>query len=269
MTRSNADRDKLVSELMLDAGVPGDALLKASLESIAGLSALPAPAPRGELAALLGVPSVDPDGGTNPDGDELAGRRRRKHRPAIVAGAVVTAMGLGIGGVAASGGLQQNSPEFIQSLIAGWAPQGNPAPPSLVPAGPVPDAPKVTAVPAPSSLPTAQAAAGTPQSLASPSPSAVPGHASTGNAPSAGKSPAALTEKKAEKPHKVKPKVAAAARKEDRPAGTVRPGPSSPAGSSQMSFRDSVELMLNERGRVGGKAVEDVLRRIVRLGIPF
>lgn len=268
MTRSNADRDKLVSEIMLDAGVPGDALLKASLESIAGLSALPAPAPRGELAALLGVPSVAPDGGTYPDGDELAGRRRRKHRPAIIAGAVVTAMGLGIGGVAASGGLQQNSPVFIQSLIAGWAPQGNPAPLSLVPAGPVPDAPKVTAVPAPSRLPAEPTAAGTPQSPGSPSPSIFPGYASAGNAPAA-KAPAALAEKKAGKPSREKPKEAAAARKEGRHTGTAGPGPSSPAGSSQKSFRDTVEFVLDKRGRVGGKAVEDVLRRIVRLGIPF
>ncbi len=160
MTRSSTDREDLLSELMLDAGLPGDAPLKAALESIAGLSALPAPAPRGDLAALL-APSAAPDGGSAPDGgtdpdDELARRRRRKWRPAVVAGAVVTAMGLGIGGVAASGSLSGNSPEFVEGLIAAWAPQWNSAPPSLVPAAPGPDAPTVTFVPTPSIPPAVE-----------------------------------------------------------------------------------------------------------------
>ena len=167
MTRTHTDREDLVSELMLDAGTPGDPLLKAALESIAGLAALPAPAPRGELATLLGVPSAAPDVGMNPDGarppgvDELAKRRRLKGRPAILAGAVVAAMGLGIGSVAASGGFPQNTPEFVSSLISGWGPHGNPAPTSLVPLVPAPDAPTVTTIPAPASPPAAQSGTGT------------------------------------------------------------------------------------------------------------
>ncbi|WP_120521077.1 hypothetical protein [Arthrobacter celericrescens] len=257
MTRSDADRDNLVSELMLDAGVPGDALLKAALESIAGLSALPAPAPRGDLAALLGVPSADPDGGTDPGADELAKRRRRKHRPVVIAGAVLTAMGLGIGGVAASGGLQQDSPDFFNKLIAGWAPHTNLAPQSLLPAGPAPDAPKVTAVPAPSSPPVSEAAAGA-QGAASPS--AVPNHPPA----SAFKGKPLAAAKKAAK---ARPKKAANTLKGTPPSGSTGSASGVPAGPSGVNFKDSFEGVLDERGLVGGRTVEDVLDQIVRLGV--
>ncbi|WP_115789420.1 hypothetical protein [Arthrobacter silvisoli] len=265
MTRSDADRDKLVSELMLDAGVPGDPWLLAALESVASLSALPAPIPRGELAALLGDPSAGPDGGLKPEGDELAKRRRRKHRPALFAGVVVTAMGLGVGGVAASGGLPNNPPEFVNKLIEGWAPHANPAPQSLLPAGPLPDAPKVTVVPAPAGPPPAsQPPAGAPWGPVSPSPSAVSDRAPV-SAPK-GKPHAAAATTKAGKATKDKPKQASANRKYNRPGESAASSPGVPAGPSGMSFKDSFDAVLDKRGPVGS-TVEDVLGRIERLGI--
>jgi|GEM_PF-3246482 len=278
MTRSDADRDKLVSELMLDAGLPGDAPLKAALDSLASLAGVPAPAPRGELAALLGMPAVDHDGGTDLDGgrdldggtepeaDELAKRRRRKHRPIVIAGAVMTAMGLGIGGVAASGGLPQNPPEFFNQLIAGWAPRANPAPQSLLPAGPSPDEPKVTSVPAPSSPPPPESAAGSSQGRASTSPSTVPNHVR--DAASKGKSSATAAGKKAAK---AKPNQAAGTGRGTRPAGSAGSAPGGPAGPSGLNFKDSFEAVLDEPGivdgsTVDGSTVDDVLDRIVRLG---
>jgi hypothetical protein len=282
MTRSSTDREQLVSELMLDSGMPGDPLLKAALESIAGLAALPAPAPRGDHAALLAAPSAAPDGGTNPAVDELAKRRRLKGRSAVLASAVVAAMGLGVGSVAASGGFPQSPPEFVSTLIAGWGPQGNPAPASLVPAAPAPDAPRVTTVPAPADPPAA--ATGTPQAAApaaardSAAPVQVPGPASTEKATgqdakeateakekaAAAKKVAAAKERAAKEKaaakkaatNEAKPAEAGKAGKDGRPAVTTRPSSTdtSSAGTSSMSFRDSLRL------------VENALQRIVRLG---
>jgi hypothetical protein len=89
--------------------------------------------------------------------DELGKRRRlRKHRPVVIGAAVLTAMGLGVGGVAAaSGGFSKGTPEFMQVLVSGWAPAWTTAPPSLVPPAPAQDSPKVTTHPAPVDLPPA------------------------------------------------------------------------------------------------------------------
>jgi hypothetical protein len=180
----------------------------------------------------------------------------------MFAGAVVAAMGLGVGGVAASGGLEQNPPEFVNQLIAGWAPRENPAPQSLLPAGPVPDAPKVIAVPAPPSLPVPEVAAGARQDTAVP-PSAVPNDAPA--SASMGKSPA----KRTEKPSKAKPKKVAPAGKDRRVSKNATLASGVRFGSSRPSFKDSLEAVLEGRGIPAGGTVEDALRRIVRLGIPL
>ncbi|OFI38470.1 hypothetical protein BIU82_03865 [Arthrobacter sp. SW1] len=267
MTRSNMDRDDIVSELMLDAGLAGDAPLKAALDSISSLSTLPVPAPRGELAALLGVPaaasenpasenpaSETPDGDA---GDELAKRRRLKRRTAVVAGAVVTAMGLGIGGVAA-GGFKEQTPEFVERLVAGWGPEWNPAPPSLVPAAPVPDAPRVTTIPAPVTRPAPETAPVAPPKPAAPK---------NADAPVAAPKAPAFAEKKAQKPPKAKPKEALDPRNERRLAEAARSARKLSSGPSKLSFREALRIVLNKEGLLGGNTVEDILRWLVRLGI--
>jgi type IV secretory pathway VirB10-like protein len=297
MTRSNMDREEIVSELLLDAGMSGDVPLKAALVSIGSLSDLPAPAPRGELAALLGLPvaaaSADPDAGADLE-DELAKRRRKgKRRSAIIAGAVVTAMGLGIGGVAASGGLQRERPEFLDHLVAAWAPGWNPAPPSLVPDAPSPDAPKVTTVPAPPSPTKAPEAAAPPAPVAPPAPAVAPAPAKApaAKAPAAkapalaaktpapaAKAPARSAAVRAKKTTvvpvraktkaKAKAKATPAASKERRLADAARTAKKS-AGKSRAGFLDALEAVLNKRGLMGGSTVEEILRWLVRLGIRF
>ncbi|WAH98410.1 hypothetical protein [Arthrobacter sp. MMS18-M83] len=144
------DRDAIIRELMLEAGMTDASEFADSLKALESFASVPAPVPGPALAAMLAgtAAAVGPV-------DELGKRRRlRKHRPAVIGAAVLTAMGLGIGGVAASSsGFSKGTPDFMQSLISGWAPGWTTAPPSLVPAAPAGDSPKVTTHPAPVDLP--------------------------------------------------------------------------------------------------------------------
>lgn len=102
-----------VDEMLLDAGQAQDTGLRAALLSLGSLASVPAPAPNAQLAALLG---------SRPD--ELSRRRRlRGHRPTIVSLAVVTGMGLGVTGVAASAsGPAEKASVSVQQLLEDWAP---------------------------------------------------------------------------------------------------------------------------------------------------
>ncbi|MGW9415782.1 hypothetical protein [Arthrobacter cupressi] len=271
MTRSHTDREDIVSELMLDAGTPGDPLLKAALESIAGLAALPAPAPRGDLALLLGVPSAASDGGTHPRVDELAKRRRLKSRPAILAGAVVATMGLGIGSVAASGGFPENPPEFVTSLISGWGPHGNPAPSSLVPPVPAPDAPTVTTVPGPADPPAAEPGTGAPLNASPQSPGGAPAGselpAAQDSVPAPpGRAPAAEKKASEEKP---------GGKKTDEEKAAGKKAANNDAANKNAANKNAAaeeKAPGNSVGRPSTVRPEDVvnvLRRIVPFGIAF
>jgi hypothetical protein len=107
----------LVDEILLDSGHAEDEGLRAALLSLGSLASLPAPAPSGELAALLA--------GSR---DELAQRRRlRRHRSSVVGLAVIAGMGLGIGGVAATSGVSApGAGNSIQQLLEDWAPGWSP-----------------------------------------------------------------------------------------------------------------------------------------------
>lgn len=108
----------LVDEMLLDAGLGQEDTLRSALLSLGALASLPAPAPSGDLAALL----AEDGGGTA--GDELARRRwLRAHRPTVVGIALIAGMGMGAGGVAASSPPpgQPGSPS-IQHLLKDWAP---------------------------------------------------------------------------------------------------------------------------------------------------
>ncbi|MDQ0209402.1 hypothetical protein [Arthrobacter bambusae] len=156
------DRDAVILELMLEADLADAPELTDSLKALESFASMPAPAPGPALAAMLaGSTPGDGPATTARDSanilplDELAKRRQlRKHRPAVIGAAVLTAMGLGVGGVAAaSGGFSKGTPEFMQTLISGWAPAWTTAPPSLVPPAPAQDSPEVTTNPAPVDLP--------------------------------------------------------------------------------------------------------------------
>ncbi|MGM7776190.1 hypothetical protein ACSVHC_09255 [Arthrobacter sp. KNU-44] len=158
------DRDAVILELMLEAGLTDAPEVTDSLKALESFASMPAPVPGPALAAMLagstpgdGSATTARDSANNLPFDELGKRRQlRKHRPVVIGAAVLTAMGLGVGGVAAaSGGFSKGTPEFMQTLISGWAPAWTTAPPSLVPPAPAQDSPKVATHPAPADLPPA------------------------------------------------------------------------------------------------------------------
>jgi hypothetical protein len=105
-----------VDEMLLDAGQAHADELRAALLSLGTFASLQAPVPNAELAALLAGP-----------GDQLSRQRRlRSHRPAVVGLAVLTGMGLGVSGVAATApGQGQLSSPSIQHLLQDWVPAWN------------------------------------------------------------------------------------------------------------------------------------------------
>ncbi|MEV4989449.1 hypothetical protein [Pseudarthrobacter sp. LMD1-1-1.1] len=138
MTPASENRAALVDDMLLDAGCQLDADLRNALLSLGTLASLPAPAPSGELAALLTAgepggeaaeqaaeeapeqPGGQADGQADAQpGDELA-RRRRRHRPTALGLVLVAGMGLGVGGVAASSSTSGTSP--VEHLLEDWAP---------------------------------------------------------------------------------------------------------------------------------------------------
>ena len=122
-----------VEEMLLDAGLGHEAGLRRALLAIGSLADQPAPAPSGQLAALLGIPPREaPLDATHP-GSDVAGskavddlgrrRRLRAHRPTVVGLALVAGMGMGVGTVAASsaGPAHPGSPS-VQQLLEDWTP---------------------------------------------------------------------------------------------------------------------------------------------------
>ena len=187
MTRwemNDVDRDAIVLELMLDAGLTDVPEVAGPLRGLGSFAAVPAPVPAGALAALINGAGTGGRPGlleALPD-DELAKRRRsRKRRPVVIGAAVLAAMGLGVGGVAAaSGGFSKGAPDFMQSLISGWDPAWTSAPPSSVPSAPVNDAAKVATLPA-TPLPTVPAVAPAPSAPAVPEKAPSPKTEDAGN----------------------------------------------------------------------------------------
>ena len=141
MTHKDMEREDIVDELLLDAGLTGAPDLRQALLSLRSFANLPAPAPSEALAAMFAGPH-----------DEVSKRRwRHKHRTAVVSVAVVAAMGLGASGVAAASSGFTRTPTFVDELLGKFAPQPSAAAPVL----PTPDAPKVSTQPAPAVDPAA------------------------------------------------------------------------------------------------------------------
>ncbi|MBT2566819.1 hypothetical protein J7I84_10000 [Arthrobacter sp. ISL-85] len=144
MTSASDNLAGLVDEMLLDAGCGQDTELWGALLSLGALASLPAPAPTGELAALLAAgspsPVEDPSRAGQPGehaaevaaedpteqlagqpDDELGLRRsRRRHRPTALGLVLVAGMGLGVGGVAASSTPSGSS--AVEHLLEDWAP---------------------------------------------------------------------------------------------------------------------------------------------------
>ncbi|MET1022081.1 MAG: hypothetical protein ABWX69_07775 [Arthrobacter sp.] len=166
-------QDDVVHAMLRDSGLEGSTELRSSLDELRALAPDRAPAPRADVAALLAAGArgraahgsaagatiaVTPTVESTPErSDEalptgvasLAQRRARKRRLAVVGGAVVGAMTLGAGAVAASSEDFRASISSTVGVIfqpSGEAPDVAPKPsPSDVPAAPAP----VPAGPAP------------------------------------------------------------------------------------------------------------------------
>lgn len=169
-------QDGSIQAMLRDSGLEGSTELRSSLEELRALVPDRAPAPRADLAGLLsaGAPgfsastssaagspattttamptvasALDHTDEALPAGvTSLAERRGRKRRLAIVGGAVVGAMTLGAGAVAAASGDFRESINHTVGIIfqpSGKTPDVAPEPakpsPADIPAAPVPSKP--------------------------------------------------------------------------------------------------------------------------------
>ena len=163
-------QDGTIQAMLGDSGLESAAELRSALEQLRAVVPDAAPAPRADLAALLAAGTAGAAGPAAPDSatttalptvasakndadaslpagaTSLAERRGRKRRLAIVGGAVVGAMTLGAGAVAASSEDFRHSVSHTVGVIFQTPGHGTPAPehvqpsPSSVPALPAPAA---------------------------------------------------------------------------------------------------------------------------------
>ena len=149
-------QDGSIQAMLRDSGLEAATELRSTLERMQALVPEQAPAPRADLAALLAAGSTAQTDATDVTADalpadalpagvsSLADRRRgRKRRMALVGGAVVGAMSLGVGAVAASSqDFRENVGHAFTVIFQPTAPAPVPAPtapaPTDLPAAPVP-----------------------------------------------------------------------------------------------------------------------------------
>jgi hypothetical protein len=146
-------QDGSIQAMLRDASLEASTELRGSLEQLRALLPDQPPAPRADLAALLAAAADgSPAAGTTPipgaaDAEEtlpagvasLAERRRsRNRRLAVVGGAVIGAMTLGAGAVAASNEGFRRSVGLIFQTSGDTADRGPATDPATVPAGPSP-----------------------------------------------------------------------------------------------------------------------------------
>ena len=150
----NSQQDGSIQAMLRDSGLEAASELRSTLEELQALVPAQAPAPRADLAALLaGGSAAATGGGSLPAGSaeplpsgvsSLADRRRgRQRRMALIGGAVVGAMTLGAGAVAASSqDFRDNVGHTLGVLFQPAAPTRTPVPsgprPSDLPAAPAP-----------------------------------------------------------------------------------------------------------------------------------
>jgi len=197
-------QDGTIQAMLADSGLESAAELRTALEQLRAVVPDAAPAARADLAALLAAGAAgpaDPDFATttalptvasakNDAGEplpagvtSLAERRGRKRRLAIVGGAVVGAMTLGAGAVAASSEDFRHSVSHTVGVIFQPPGHGAPAPEHVQPSPST-----IPALPAPVATP-GHGTPGTPG--ADPSGASTPSSSSTPGAPAAGHAPPA------------------------------------------------------------------------------
>ena len=198
----DSQQDGSIREVLSDSGLEPAAELRTALEQLRTLVPDAAPAPRADLAALLGagapgsaghgpatttaLPSVasvkDPDVESLPAGvTNLAERRGRKRRLAIVGGAVVGVMTLGAGAVAASSEDFRRGVSHTVGVI--FLPSGHATPtPEHVQPSPV----SVPAVPAPAATSPADVPGAAPSGARTPGTPGRP-HTSPATPPAVGR----------------------------------------------------------------------------------
>ncbi|KRE81663.1 hypothetical protein [Arthrobacter sp. Soil763] len=163
----NTQQDGSIQAMLRDSGLEAATELRSTLEGLQALVPDEAPAPRADLAALLasGAPAASGTPAAAANVTSLADRRRgHKRRMALIGGAVVGAMSLGAGAVAAS------SPDFRENVGHTFTVLFTPAKPAPAPAAPAGTAPAdipAAPVPVPAGTSTTAPAAAVP---ASPSP---------------------------------------------------------------------------------------------------
>jgi hypothetical protein len=189
-----------IQAILLDSGLEDDADLRRSLEELRGFAQDSAPQPRADLAALLAhgasaadVPAQPMRRASTPDvaSLELHRRNRQRRMGFVVGAAVVGAMGLGAGAVAASSEDFRNSVghtvvRIFQPTSETTAPTPVPTSPADIPAAPAPTVaahkPSVTETAIPPSAPALPAQTGPASSNASASSSAAHGSAASNGA---------------------------------------------------------------------------------------
>ncbi|MET3810620.1 hypothetical protein [Arthrobacter sp. UYEF3] len=163
-------QDGSIQAMLRDSGLEAATELRSTLEQLQALLPERAPVPRADLAALLATGATSLADGTEPGtaalpaGVSSLAERRRGHgrRIALVGGAVLGAMSLGAGAVAASSQDFREHVGHTFSVMFAPAPSQGPAP-MHVTVEPSPDAiPAVPAVPVPAGT---SAPAPTPASL--------------------------------------------------------------------------------------------------------
>ncbi|MGY2743897.1 hypothetical protein [Arthrobacter sp. UYCu723] len=180
-------QDGSIQAMLRESGLEAATELRGSLEQLRDLVPDQAPAPRADLAALLAA-GASGDEALPAGVASLADRRGRKRRLAVVGGAVIGAMSLGAGAVAASSEDFRQSVSHTVGVIlqrADTAPDVAPKPaspsPSNVPAAPVP-----TAAASAGTTPTAEAVPAGPGSAAAPPASPAPAATPPAATPPAG-----------------------------------------------------------------------------------
>jgi hypothetical protein len=182
-------QDGSIQAMLGDSGLETAAELRSALEQLRAVVPEQAPAPRADLAALLAgglaavaaaapsvAPTVDVGGPSGLAEDAMPGaaeaepdtavvsladrRRGRKRRLAIVGGAVIGAMSLGAGAVAASSEDFRHSVSRTVGVI--FQPTGHPAPATEHVQPSPSDVTAVPAIPAPGATPSASGTPGVP-----------------------------------------------------------------------------------------------------------
>lgn len=191
-----------IQAILLDSGLEDDADLRRSLEELRGFAQDSAPEPRADVAALLTggassegisahdatVPGPSMRRASNVASLELHRRNRQRRMGIVVGAAVVGAMGLGAGAVAASSEDFRNSVghavvQIFQPASETTAPTPVPTSPADIPADPAPTVaapkPSVTGTTVSPSAPATPAPAGPTSSNTSSNPSGASGSAAS------------------------------------------------------------------------------------------